>query len=374
MAKGLSGSFFDQPSGETDEEGVISGFDPADLQIPLMDEEDTDEEDEEELEEEKPKKKKRQPEPEEEEDDEEEEIEEDDSDDENESDTEDDEISTLNTAALDLIDKGVLLIDEEKAYEDSELGFAEMVEDTVDARIKEKVLPGYESVLSAMELGIPAQEWVANITPVAFEDADLEDEDTQKYLVIESLKLSGLTETQIEKKLKRFIDLDTLADEAEEAQALLIKSEAKRVSEYNKQVQEELRAKKEKQESFIDSINEQIDSMKELNGEYLDRKKQRELKDYINKPVNSKGQTQYMLDRNDPKKLIQIAHLAKNGVNLSKLTKQIESKVTRKVKDSLDSRTDNGTSGKGRQVKEKINSNKMSGGMPWDRTNYDPED
>ena len=58
MAKGMKGSFFDNSSTTSDEEGVISGFDAADLAIPMGDEREDDEDDEEEEEEVQPKKKK----------------------------------------------------------------------------------------------------------------------------------------------------------------------------------------------------------------------------------------------------------------------------------------------------------------------------
>ena len=368
MAKGLKGSFFDNASTDSDEEGVISGFDAADLAIPMGDEEEDEDQEEEEEEEVQPKKRKV-VEEEEELEEEEEESEEDQENDQNE-----DDISEINRVALDLIDKGVLQIDEDKEYSDSEVGLADMIEDTVEVRLRERITPGYESIIDAMELGIPASEWAAQIQEVAYEDADLTDEDTQKYLVTENLKNQGLNAQQIEKKLARFESLDTLADEAEEAQALLIKRESNRVAQYNQDVQKEAFNRRKEQQDFIDDINDTIDNTKELNGQYIDRKEAKELKDYINKPVNQRGQTQYMIDRNDPKKLIQIAHLAKNGINLSKLTKQLESKATKSLRDKLDSRTDNNTSGKGKQVQEKITSSKMSQGMPWDRGNYDVED
>jgi hypothetical protein len=374
-------SFFDTATTENSDD-VIDDFQPEDLSIPLGDPEDEDEDEQEEEEEDRPapkpkaksasKKKADVEEQEEEEEEEEEEPEDDKEEEEEESD--EDEISVYEATALSLIDDDVLIPVEGKNYKDSATGLAELVEDTVEAKLRARVPEEYQSILEAIEAGIPANEWAANQQQVAYVDADLEDEDTQKYLVTQSLKLQGFDADKIEKKINRYIKDGNLEEEAEEAQSVLIKDEQKRTKEYNDQLKVQVENKRKQDKEYVDSLKKEISETKEVAGFYLTKESQKELFDYLNKPVTPKGETQFMIDRNDKKKLIEIGFLAMKGINSDKLQKVAGSKAAKKLRDSLDSKSDSSSSSKGRIPKERVSQGRMQGKMLWDRDNYDPDD
>jgi hypothetical protein len=373
----LKGSFFDSSDDSEDsKEGVIDNPTQDDLNIPMLDLEDGDKTDEEE-EEDKPapktKKSLKADKP-DDEDEEEEETQDDPKDKEDPKDEEDDNESPFEILATSLIEKAAFIPKEGKDYDDSEEGILELVNDTVEARIKSKVIEGYDSILDAMELGIPAQEWVAQVTPVDYENADLTDEDTQEYLVREALKVQGLKEDKIEKKVASYKKLETLAEEAEDAQEILVEKEQERIAAYQESIKTaKVNAEKE-QKQRIEKIYKEIDDTKEIAGFTLSNKEQKELKDYITKPVNGKGETQYMIDRNHPDKLVKNAYFAMKGVDVKKLTKVAESKATSSLRDKLSAATDRQSSGKGKTAKEKINTKPSSVGLSWLDGNREVED
>lgn len=371
MAERSKGGFFDQTSISDDSEDVLAP-DPSTLQIPEYEEEE-----EEEKPRRKPKVKEVEEETEEEEEDEEEETEEEEeeSDEKPEDDFEDD-LTDVNKVALSLIERGLLILDESKikedgtsSYSNSLNGIAEMVDDTLEARMKEKIAPGYESIIAAMEMGLPASEWLQAVAPEDdYENADTTDLDTQKILVSRKLEAEGLSKEKIQSKLTRLEKLDLLEDEAEEAQEFLIKKDKERIAESNKKIVDEQNKAKEAQKKVIDSINKEIDESNEILGFYVSKKEKKELKDYMTRPVNTKGQTQYMIDRNHPEKLVKAAYLLKNGVDSTKVTKVLKSAATKEVKDELSKRTDKGTSGKGRAARESTKVDRMSNAVPWGDT------
>lgn len=370
MSKGLSNGFFDQSNVADDSVEVISGSDQEDSNIPYLEDEDEDEEEEAP----KPKSKKSakskvEVEEEEEEDDEEELEEEEEDEDEEESDEsedEDEEETQIEKFGMSLIERGVLIPDEDKEYDPTENGLAELVEDSIEFKLKERVKPGYESILAAMEMDMPVEDWLSLVQPEEdYENADLTDLKTQKILISRNLQFQGLTKEQIDKKIARYEKLDQLEEEAEEAQTLLVQRDGQRVANNNTAVLKEREDRQKVQKETLDNIRKEIYNTKEISEMFISKKEQKELDDYLTKPVNTKGQTQYMIDRNDPKKIVKAGFFLKNDIDASKLSKVAKSKITNQVKRELDQRTDRNTSTKGRQNRESI---RIQGqvSLPWD--------
>lgn len=243
-------------------------------------------------------------------------------------------------------DKGVLDLDENEEIEDSEEALEAVVEKTVTTRIKNGI-DGYKQSLP--EDGQKFLEFVENggnpadfhkyyYQEATFESFDISDEDNQKYVVKEALKLEGYSDEEIEDEIADAIDLGKLEKKAtthlkklqkieKEQKELLIESQ----KAYAKQQEEQQR---KAWEEFKDGLY----SKESILGFKVNERVKNDIWDYMTKPIDKKtGLTQYQkdMDEKGAEARYLYAWLMKTGFDISKLEKLVETKQVSKLRGKL---------------------------------------
>lgn len=172
---------------------------------------------------------------------------------------------------------------------------------------------------------------------LTLENIDLEDESNQKLVVTEYLKLIGNTDSQIQKKIKRWEDAGTLEDEAmDNIEAL------KEIKERQKtealQEQERMRVEQENAyREFHTQVIKSIDEMVDIRGIKIPTEDRKRLKDYAFK-VEADGTTRFQKDyaKNLSKNFIESAYFTMKGDALITTAKKAgESSAVEKLRQSL---------------------------------------
>ncbi len=196
----------------------------------------------------------------------------------------------------------------------------------------------------------------------SFEDFDITNEENQKYVIRESLKLEGHDDEYIDEELadiedtgklekKSVTHLNKLKRIEKENKALLLESQ----KTYAKQ-QEETR--KAEWEDFRKGLYDK----EAIGGFKLSEKTKNNLWDYMTKVVTKKeGKTQYQIDaESNGDARYMAAYLQMNKWDTSSLEKMVESKQTSALRSKLGNFTDTRNKQKGapsKIVKEEVNSN-----------------
>jgi|WetSurMetagenome_2_1015567.scaffolds.fasta_scaffold132863_2 hypothetical protein len=173
-------------------------------------------------------------------------------------------------------------------------------------------------------------------------ELDLDEVSDQKRVIRQNLKNSGLTDSQIKRKIERYEELEVLKEEAEEAAEL--------VEEYDKKNKEKLLKGQEKihreaesrQQNFISNVQTVIKDIKDIAGIPLTDKERREILAYT-LAVGKDGKTAYQrdYDKDLEKNFIISAFFTKNKTTLlgkaekigaSKLAKELQEKFALKGK------------------------------------------
>lgn len=169
-----------------------------------------------------------------------------------------------------------------------------------------------------------------------------ENEDLQKSLLKELLETQGISKEKIQAKIKRYEDLGTLKDEAEEAlDALKTYEKANKEQE----ILEAQNAAKDREERFkerVKKIENDINSKTEILGQTLTKEQKKTLIDGILKPVgkDKEGRAYNAIRKaamEDPEYDLKVAYftLILKG-DLSKLSKKAETKAVKKLTSVID--------------------------------------
>lgn len=149
---------------------------------------------------------------------------------------------------------------------------------------------------------------------VVYDQMDLDDESNQKAVIREYLKLSGYTDSQINKKIERYEDADMLSEESEEAYDRLKLIKQQQI-EYQQQQQEQVRAEQERQViEFTNGLNSTISNLSNIRGISIPKEDRKALFNYITK-LDADGYTQYQKDfnKNLVNNLIESAYFTMKG-------------------------------------------------------------
>lgn len=175
------------------------------------------------------------------------------------------------------------------------------------------------------------------------DDLDLTDESNQKSVVTEYLKMTGNTEAQIQKKIRRWEDAGTLEDEAEDNLEALKELKERQKTET---MQEQERIRQEQEEAykqFHSNVVKSIDEMVDVRGIKIPVEDRKRLKDYAFK-VESDGTTKFQKDyaKNLSKNFIESAYFTMKGDALITTAKKAgESSAIEKLRASLKTKPTN---------------------------------
>lgn len=172
-------------------------------------------------------------------------------------------------------------------------------------------------------------------------DLDMEEESNQKQVLKEWLKISGYTDSQINRKIERWEDAGVLEDEANDSLELLIEHREKEKEQLVKE-QEQARIKQEKaQKEFYNDVIKTIDNLTEIRGIKIPAEDRKKLKDYAFK-VEADGTTKYQKEyaKNIAKNFVESAYFTMKGDALTNSAKKAgESSAVAKLRQSMKNRT-----------------------------------
>lgn len=170
---------------------------------------------------------------------------------------------------------------------------------------------------------------------------DIENENVQKQVCKDWLKISGYTDAQISKKIQRWEDAGVLEDEANDNLELLTAHKEK-AKEQELEKQKATRIKQEQdQQAFYSDVIKTIDGLKEIRGIKIPTEDRKKLKDYAFK-VESDGTTKYQKEyaKNVAKNFIESAYFTMNGDTFTKSAKQAgESSAVAKLRQTMKNST-----------------------------------
>lgn len=191
------------------------------------------------------------------------------------------------------------------------------------------------------------------VNPEALDLTNVED---QKRIVAEDLRLQGISEARILRKIERMEDAGTLEEEAQDS-----KESVDEYKEKNKQklLEDQRKAKDDairQQQRYITDVETTINDIDNIRGVTLTSAEKKQLLNYIFKPVDENGQTQYQKDYiSNNKNLVESAYFTMKGDSLiNKVEKKANSNAAKKLKTKL---ANKGKRGKNQNTQTTTSSN-----------------
>lgn len=259
-------------------------------------------------------------------------------------DTEESEISENFKTLLYLSDKGILNLDDDAEYEDSEEGLKQALQDHLK---KEK--ESFESTLGEEEkdllefirLGGTAKEYLESKDEIDYSDIDLDDEKSKFNLVIEHLQTLGYEYEEAVDATKAFNDAGTLDKQASIAQKKLIELSKKTFEQKLEALEKAKAAKVEEQIKQQEDYKKTILSTRSLKGFEIKETEANKLYEFITKPIDKKTGVTALQKTDNQENRLAYAWLLMNGFNLDKLKKQALTEASATIKKTLGSHRDN---------------------------------
>lgn len=261
-----------------------------------------------------------------------------DNDDESEEDDSEDNTNQSNgyiDAIKDLSQKGILEFDSDE-IEDSEEGLEKAINETVNNKIKKHIAGfGDEALdfLAFIENGGNPRDFISTYYGnESWEDFSLESESAQKTAIRESLRLAGESPEEIEDLITTYEDTGILEKRAKVAKDKLIKKEAEQKVQLIELQKQRDAAEKEANRKYWNDFKSDLDKKEDLKGFKLTPKLKESLWKHMTMIDKSTGKTAYQLAiENDRDAQLLFALQSMNKFDISKLEKQVESKVVSKV-------------------------------------------
>lgn len=237
-------------------------------------------------------------------------------------------------AIKDLSEKGILEVSTDE-IEDSEEGFQKAIEQTVNNKIKQRVGEFGDEALAFLSFiengGNPKDFLTVYYGNQTWSDFNIETEASQKAAIRESLKLAGESPEDIEDLITEFEDNGTLEKRAKSALNKLVKfeeTEKQRVLEEQKLKAEQEKAANQK---YWNDFKADLEKKEDIKGFKVTPKVKDELWKFMT-VTDKTGKTAYQkaVEENKDSSLL-FAYMAMNNFDISKLEKQVESKVSSKI-------------------------------------------
>lgn len=251
-------------------------------------------------------------------------------------DTEEVEDNGFKSAITHLSDKGILDISAED-IEDSEEGLEKAVDKTVSTRfeklLKDKLGDEGLALLSFVEAGGDPKQFIsAYYNDETWADYSIDSEASQKIALRESLRLSGESPETIEDMVQEFTDNGTLEKYSKSALNKLQKLEISQKEELlDRQQKAAIEAKKQEKQRF-DDFKADLYAKEDIKGFKVTPKVKDNLWSFMTVSDKKTGLTGYQKALEDNKDAsLMFAYLAMNNFDVTKLEKQVMTKVAGKL-------------------------------------------
>ena len=238
-------------------------------------------------------------------------------------------------AIKDLSQKGILEFDSDE-IEDSEEGLEKAINETVNNKIKKHIATFGEEALDFLAFiengGNPRDFVTTYYGNQSWEDFDLESESAQKTAIRESLRLAGESPEEIEDLITTYEDTGILEKRAKVAKDKLIKKEAEQKVQLIEAQKQRDAAEKEANRRYWNEFKSDLDKKEDIKGFKLTPKLKESLWKHMTMIDKTTGKTAYQSAiENDRDAQLLFALQTMNKFDISKLEKQVESKVVSKV-------------------------------------------
>jgi len=244
-----------------------------------------------------------------------------------------------------MADRNLLDLEEEDKIE-SEEDLEKVQEKTINKRVtqwKEKLPEDAQKFLDFVEDGgNPSDFHKYYYNDASFETFDISEEENQKYVVKEALKLEGYSDEEIEDEINDKIDLGKLEKTASihlKKLQKLEKEQKEHLVTAQKQYAKEQETKRQKDwEDFKKGLFDK----EQIGGFKITPKSKNDLWEYMTKVTDKKqGLTQYQIDSNSNEDARYVfAYLLKNKWDVKSLERMVETKKVGELRGKLSNFTD----------------------------------
>jgi hypothetical protein len=262
------------------------------------------------------------------------------------------EKSPIKVFTKNLYEKNVLDFSaEDEDFEDSEEGLEKLVSKTVDNRINKWVdsLPDeYSKFLQFVQDGGKPRDFLdVYYGNHSWEQFEIDSAENQRTVVRESLILAGETPEDADDMISDWEAADKLESRAKTALNKLLKHEQSSKEQILNQQKEAAEKQRNAEKTYWDNFKKDLYSKNELMGFKLTDKVKDQLWNFMTIPDKKTGKTQYQaaVDNNKDSSLL-FALQAMQGFDITKLEKQVKTKVAGGLADMLR----NSTSGSKGQI------------------------
>lgn len=246
----------------------------------------------------------------------------------------------FSTFIKDLAEKNILDVDLE-SIEDTEEFVETAVEETVNKRFErlltDKLGDDGIKLLSFIEAGGDPRQFINTFySDHTWEEFDIESESAQKVAIKEALRLDGYSPEDVEDMVTEWTELGSL-----KKRAIPALNKLKRIEEEQKNSLLTLQAEKDKekrqaQENYWNNFKKDLETRDDIKGFKLTPKVKDNLYNFITVIDKKTGKTAYqeaLANNNDAS--LMFAYLAMNKFDITKLERQVESKVSSKLAATL---------------------------------------
>lgn len=258
------------------------------------------------------------------------------------------EESVFKTIASEFSNKG-LLSDVGEDFEDSEEGFAALIDKTVEEKVNEykDTLPEVaKNFVDYVKAGGDPQYFVDAYAKIDYNRIDADalatNEAAQREVVYNLLQKEGYGPDEIAEEIEDYVDGGLLDKKAKRALSKMVAYQEKEQKDVLEKQRAEAAAHQEQQAKFMEDLKSDISEREDIAGFEFSGKKQRDqFYDYITKVDRKSGKTQLQLDNeSDSEAQLKMAWFYFNKFNFSKVEKKAKTKAVSDLKSKLQRATD----------------------------------
>ncbi len=245
-----------------------------------------------------------------------------------------------------LADSDVLYVDPEKEYDDSEDGFRQVIEDTVEHKFNEKIKSLPEKFQRILDLGLKGgdlDEIIQHETKVDYTTVDVDDPDNQLLLITEHFEALGYKPETIQKKIDKIQDMGDQEEAAKEAHEFLVEKQKKDDLKFFKDQEDKISKSKKDADDLITNFRKEILATEEIGGFKVPKSEREKFADYITKPykkVDGVWLTQQDFEAQSKKVQMEMSYYAFKGFNFKDVEKSVTTKKTLDLKKEVRRFTD----------------------------------
>lgn len=263
-----------------------------------------------------------------------------------------------------LAEKELIDINEDE-FEATEEGLLDAFSGTIESRVKEEIdmfqksLPSEgKELLKHMMAGGSIADFKESYGTPDYENISIEDENNQKWIVAEFMKLRGDSMEEIQETIEDYADLGKLERQAAKAQERLAHYSRKQKENLAVRREEEKMARDNKRQEVLTNISSLVEESTEIKGFPLTKKAKKDLLTYmtdtsvkIDAPNGPQYVTQYQADEmkssENLEDFVLKAYLRMTDYNLGPVKTKSESNLSAKLRQQLQhSKSKTGTQAK----------------------------